>query len=449
MAHSFRGGVHPKYKKHTYASPIEVLEPSEIYIFPLLQHIGAVLEPVVNVGDKVLMGQKIADSSAPVSAPVHSSVSGIVTAIEPRYSANGSKVMSIIIKNDFLDIPCEKAVPVPDKPIEELTPEDIINIAREAGLVGMGGAAFPTHIKIKAAVDKKVDTLIINGAECEPYITADHRAMIEYPRPISGGIKLIMQALNLKHAFIGIEDNKEDAAATMKAVLKNSGVEIKELRTKYPQGGEKQLIKAIAGKEVPPGKLPMDIGCVVFNVDTCACLYRAVNNKAPLIKRVVTVSGTCISHPKNLLVRLGTPIADLINVCGGFVKDPKKVIMGGPMMGLAQHTLEVPIIKSSSAVLFFGPKDDKYERNPVCIRCGKCISVCPVNLMPIYINMFAEKGLYEECEKLNAADCIECGSCSYICPGRLYLVQTIRMSKDEINRKNKNKKEQKGADNNE
>lgn len=433
MSHSFKGGVRPSYKKeYTYASPIETPKDSEFLVFPLKQHIGEACHPIVRVGERVLMGQQIANSNEFISCPIHSSVSGVVVAIEPYETINGILEMSIVIKNDFTNTQLDKPFDVPNKPIEELLPEEIIKIARDAGIVGMGGAAFPTAVKLSAALENKVHTLIINGTECEPYITSDHRAMLEYPRVILGGTQLIMQCLGLSKAFLAIEDNKEDAIATMKSVSRNSSLEIKELKTKYPQGGEKQLIKSITGVEVPPSKLPIDVGCVVFNVDTCASLYRAVVNNTPLIKRIVTISGTRILHSHNLIVRVGTPITDLIEHCGGFTKEPKKIVVGGPMMGLAISSLDVPIMKGSNAVLAFGSREFYNTKNPTCIRCGKCVSACPMNLLPVYIDMYAQKYELSECAKLNVMDCIECGCCAFICPGRLNLVQTIRDAKQKI-----------------
>lgn len=433
MAHSFKGGVRPHYKKeHTFASPIEAMKPSDILFFPLIQHQGSPCTPIVKIGDRVLLGQKIADSEDEFSAPIHSSVSGRVIAIEPRPVISGKLCMCIAIENDFFDEQLQNALNIEDKPIGELTTKEIIAIAREAGIVGMGGKAFPTHYKLLRALAKKVSTLIINGTECEPYITADHRAMIEYPRPILSGIHLIMQCLNIKKCFVGIEDNKEDAIATMKSVSRNSNVSVIELKTKYPQGGEKQLIKAILGKEVPPNKLPIDIGCVVFNVDTCAALYRAVTTNMPLTKRIVTVSGTRVIHSHNLIVRIGTPIAELFKFCGGFTIEPKKVIVGGPMLGITVDNLDVPIEKSSIAVLAFGIKDDHTYKNKPCIRCGMCVRACPMNLMPNLIEMYANKAMYKECNSLNVTDCIECGCCAYVCPSRLNLVQTIRETKQNV-----------------
>ncbi len=435
MPLTFKGGIHPDYNKgFTFASPIEKMPPTKTYIYPLSQHVGSPCKALVGVGDAVTVGEKIADSTSPVSSPIFSAVSGKVVAIEPRYTVSGFKVESIVIENDFKDTVCEHLIPLPEgKKPEEYTSEEIIEIAREAGLVGMGGAAFPTALKLKSSIEKKVNTVIINGSECEPYITSDHRAMLEYPRFILGGIKLILQCLHLDSAYIAIEDNKKDAIETMKSIVSGTGISVKELKTKYPQGGEKQLIKAILGYELPPGKLPLDIGVAVFNVDTCASLYRAAASGFPLIKRIVTVSGEMVKLKKNLLVRLGTPISELFDYCGGLKKGADRIIVGGPMMGFAQHTLDVPIIKGSSAVLALGYDKRHYaSEEDNCIRCGKCVDACPMRLMPNYINLYLRKNMLDECEKLNVQDCIECGCCAYSCPQRLYLIQSMRIAKEKL-----------------
>ena len=432
LAFTFKGGIHPDYNKdRTYASPIEELPATEEVIIPLSQHIGVPCSPTVSVGDYVRIGQIIGDSDAGLSCPVHASVSGKVKAIAPHWHPSGVKVQSIVIENDFKDERNDSIVPY-EGDLDDLTPSEIIGYARDAGIVGMGGAAFPLHAKLKTAFDKKIEVIIINGAECEPFITADHRAMVEYPRSIVNGAKLIMKCLGKKEAVIAIEDNKPDAIASMTITAEDSGIRICPLKTKYPQGGEKQLIKAITGREVPPGKLPMDIGCAVFNVDTCASLFRAVSKGRPLTKRVCTVSGSAVINPKNLLVRVGTPYYALFEHCGGFSSEPYKIISGGPMMGSAQHSVEIPVIKNTSALLAFCGGEESFDEKPTCLHCGKCISVCPMRLMPNYIYMHAEKEEFAECKKLNVQDCIECGCCSYVCPGRLYLVQAMRMAKGHL-----------------
>lgn len=432
MAKTFRGGIHPDYnKERTFARAIERLPAPDKVIIPLRQHIGAECTPLVKAGDYVRIGQPIGDSDSPISSPVHASVSGTVKAVEPRWNQNGLKVMSVIIENDFENARFDGCVPC-NKDLKTLTPEEIIDGARNFGIVGMGGAGFPLHAKLRTALASKVDTVIINGAECEPFITCDHRAMIEYPRYIVEGIMLIMQCLGVPDAILAIEKNKPDAINSMRITAENTGIRVVELATKYPQGGEKQMIYAITGREIPPGKLPTDIGCCIFNVDTCASLARGFDSGLPLYQRVVTVSGDAVKHPKNLLARIGTLYSVLFDYCGGFEKDPYKIICGGPMMGTAQHSLEIPVVKNTSALLAFAEGNETIEENPTCIRCGKCARVCPMHLMPNYIYLYASQGDYNECKKLNASDCIECGCCSYSCPGKLHLVQAMRMVKGKL-----------------
>lgn len=432
LAFSFRGGIHPNYnKERTYASPIEELPATAEVVIPLSQHIGAPCVPTVAVGDAVKIGQIIGDSEASLSCPIHSSVSGIVRGISPRWHPSGVRMPAIVIENDFKDERGDSIKPY-EGDLDNLTPAEIIGYARDSGIVGMGGAAFPLHVKLKSAFDKKIEVIIINGSECEPFITADHRAMVEYPRAIVNGAKLIMKCLGKRDAVIAIEDNKPDAIASISVTAEDSGIHVFELNTKYPQGGEKQLIKSVTGREVPPGKLPMDIGCAVFNVDTCASLYRAVTKGRPLTKRICTVSGSAVVNPKNLLVRIGTPYFALFEHCGGFNEEPYKIISGGPMMGTAQHSLDAPVIKNTSALLAFSGGEESFDENPTCIHCGKCVGVCPMRLMPNYLYMHAVNGEFAECKKLNVQDCIECGCCAYVCPGRLYLVQAMRMAKGHL-----------------
>ncbi len=432
MALTFRGGIHPDDRKDaTKKKPIENLAPPETVVIPMSMHIGAPCTPTVSVGDTVKIGTVIGDSSAPLSAPIHASVSGTVTAVEPRLHPNGSRVMSVVIANDYENT-IDQSV-CPKGSFESLSPEDIISIVRNAGIVGLGGAGFPTHVKISSGLGK-VDTLIINCAECEPYITSNYRAMIETPEEIIGGIRILMKAFGLSSAVIGIESNKLDAIPSLEKALPSGGggIKIKTLKTKYPQGGEKQLIYSLTKREVPPGGLPAAVGCAVFNPDTCAAIYQAVTTGMPLVSRVVTVSGSAIANPKNLRCPVGTMVSDLVTACGGFKEEPYKIIAGGPMMGSALQGVDLPIIKSSNSILSFCGNEDTSVAEPQCIRCGRCVSVCPMNLMPIYIRMYYEKERYDELEKLNVSDCIECGSCAYVCPGRLFLTQTCRVAKARL-----------------
>lgn len=432
MLHGFRGGIHPDDRKSLSENrPIEPIAAPDRVILPLSMHIGAPCQPLVKAGDEVKLGQKIADSAAPVSAPVHASVSGKVAAVEPYPHPNGSKMPSIIIENDFADSLHESVRPRGS--VESLSGAEITALIRESGIVGLGGATFPSQVKIDSGLGK-VDTLIINGAECEPYITSDFRMMMEHTEEIIGGVRALMKVFSLKSAVIAVESNKLPAIARLRAGLsrQDRSIRVATLHTRYPQGAEKQLIRTIAGREVPPGGLPAAVGCAVFNVVTAAAVHRAITSGMPLVKRVVTVSGSAVSNPKNLLVPLGTPLEKLFEAAGGFRESPERVLMGGPMMGVAQPDLSVPVIKATNALLALTGKDCPVSENPTCIRCGKCVSVCPVNLMPVYMYMYARKGNLEELKKLNVTDCIECGCCSYICPGRLYLTQAFRSVKQQL-----------------
>jgi electron transport complex protein RnfC len=429
---TFKGGIHPHDNKHhTERIPIMELKAPGKLIFPVQQHIGAPCEPLVAVGDEVKVGQKIADSKAFVSAPIHSSVSGKVVAIEPVLHPNGSKVMAIVIENDGKDIVHESVIPKGD--LSTLEPKQIIEIVREAGIVGMGGAGFPTHVKLSPPPDKKIDYVIVNGAECEPYLTSDHRVMLETPEEVIYGLKAIMKVFGLNKGYIGIEENKMDAIKVMREhAAKESGIEVVVLKTKYPQGAEKQLIKVITGREVPSGGLPADVGAIVNNIDTCTAIARAIKTGMPLIRRIVTVSGSAVKEPRNYAVRLGTAFKVLFEQSGGFVEDPAKIVMGGPMMGIAQFSIDVPVVKGTSGLLAFTKKDVAFKPESPCIRCGKCVDACPMNLLPIYLSAYAIKNNLEKAEEYNALDCIECGSCSYVCPSKRHLVQSIRGAKQAI-----------------
>ena len=429
---TFKGGIHPcYYKASTKHAPItKLIAPKEL-IFPMQQHLGAPCTPLVTVGEHVKKGQKIADVEAFISAPIHASVSGKVIAIEPRMHPNGTKVMSIIIENDGLDTPDHRITAHPDW--ENLSPKQIANIVREAGVVGMGGACFPTHVKLSPPPDKKIEWVIINGAECEPFLTSDHRVMLETPERVTLGLKIMLKTFGVKKGYIGIESNKMDAIKVMKAAAaKEASIEVVVLQTKYPQGSEKQLIKAITGREVPSGGLPADVGVAVNNIDTCVAIGRAVMTGKPLTKRVVTVSGDAVGKPANYSVRIGTPMKALIEESGGFIKEPKKIIFGGPMMGISQSSLEAPIIKGTSGLLAFTKERAFIPPESPCIRCGRCVQSCPMNLMPLYLNAFAVRDEIEKTEAYHAADCLECGSCSYACPSKRHLVETIRVAKHQI-----------------
>ena len=427
---TFRGGVHPDdNKSFTASKPIKALEPPQELIFPLSQHIGAPCEPCVKVGDAVKMGTKIADSEAFVSAPIHSSVSGIVKAIEPRPVSNGNMVMSIIIENDFCDTPDDALKPID---YTSVSPDDIPSMVREAGIVGMGGATFPTHVKLMPPKECKIDTVIVNGAECEPYLTSDHRIMLETPDEVIAGLKILLYRFGITNGHIAVEENKPDAIALLKKRCENETITVDTLKKKYPQGGEKQLIKAVAGRDVSPGKLPADAGVIVVNIDTCTAIARRFLFGTPLMRRIVTLVGGAVKEPVNYRVRIGTPVDYIIEQNGGFEKKPSKVIMGGPMMGAAQFRLDIPIIKGTSAILCFTEEEAKLPEEYPCIRCGKCVSHCPMRLMPLYLHDFAVRGELDKCEEYNVTSCIECGCCSFECPSKRQLVQNIRIAKQKV-----------------
>ncbi len=424
MAHSFFGGVHPRgCKELSCEAPITPIHPKTVSI-ALSQHIGAPCQPLVKVGDRVLLGQKIADGEG-LCAPIHASVSGTVVAIEKRYFPSGWLMPAVVIESDGRDTlhPSVKK----RENVDALTPEDLMQIIREAGITGMGGAGFPTHVKLSSGLGK-VDTVIINGAECEPYITSDDRLMRETPERIIGGLKIIQKILKPERSAIGVEKNKPEAIASMRNALKGEA-ELLALKVRYPQGAEKQLIQAVTKRCVPPGGLPAAVGCAVFNVATCAAVYDAVYDGMPLVRRAVTVTGKAIKNPCNLLVPLGTLFEDLVEAAGGFACDPYKIFVGGPMMGITQHSLEVGTIKGNNALTCLSADDRREVEDPHCIRCGKCVDVCPMRLMPIFLHKARNRGDLENLEKGNLLDCIECGSCAYGCPAGIELVHSFRTGK--------------------
>jgi Na+-translocating ferredoxin:NAD+ oxidoreductase subunit C len=426
---SFKGGVHPDgSKKYTANKSIEMAPiPDKVFI-PVRQHIGAPASPVVKKGDLVKKGQLIAKSGGFVSSNIHSSISGEVVDIGMYPHSGFGMCQSIVIKNDGKDEWME-GIPL-IRNFEDLSEDEIINIIKENGIVGMGGATFPTHVKLSPPKGKTVDVFILNAAECEPYLTADHRAMLEYQDKIVSGVKIVMKVLKPKKAYIGIEDNKPDAIESMKKAFSGTDIEVVGLPTKYPQGAEKMLIKVITGREVPSGGLPVDVGAVVQNVGTVIAISDAVERGIPLIQRITTVSGRAIKEPKNILVRIGTKFEDVIKFCGGFSEKPAKIIMGGPMMGAAQYNLDVPVIKGTSGILALTKSDINYETESACIRCGRCINACPMGLNPSMLSILGENDLYKEAkEDYNLLDCIECGSCVYTCPAKRNIVQYIKYCK--------------------
>lgn len=438
---TFRGGVHPEEGKHlTEHKSVEVLAPGREFIVPLSMHIGAPATPIVAVGDEVRKGQKIAEPGGFVSVPVHSPVNGVVKKIELFPHPVSGEGMAVLIERKEDDSDEWIDTVAFDEKYMELSDDEIRERIREAGLAGLGGATFPTHVKLTPPKEKKIDTLIINGAECEPYLTADHRLMLEYPEEIIRGVEIIARVLHVQKTYIGIENNKMDAVSILRKQLDSMGknsIEIVALPVKYPQGAEKQLIKAILGREVPVGGLPMDVGVVVSNVGTAKAVYDAVAWRKPLISRVVTVTGDAIKEPKNVEIRIGTRFSEVVEYCGGLTEEAEKVIMGGPMMGIAQHSLEVPVVKGTSGILVLSRKLAHQPKEDPCILCGRCVDVCPMGLLPTTLARLAQFDRLEEAEQKGILACIECGSCSYICPSNRYLVHYIRFGKKKIMAKRK------------
>ena len=429
MAFSFFGGVHPKENKwYACDKETQVFPEPDIVVIPMAQHIGAPCKPLVAKGDLVTKGQKIGDNQG-LCVPVHASVSGKVKAVEVRPHTNGSTVLSVVIENDHLDTLCETVKPRTQEEVDALTPEQLVDIIHEAGIVGMGGATFPTHVKLSGGIGK-VDTAIVNAGECEPYITSDDRLCREHPEQVVKGLQIIMKIFGLKEGHIGIEDNKPEAIAALKAAA-TEGIIVDVLPAKYPQGAEKQLIYAVTGREVPSGGLPAAVGCAVFNAATTRAICEAVYDGMHLIQRIVTVSGDILMEPKNLLVPIGTSFNDLIEACGRN-ENPYKVLSGGPMMGVAQYDLSVPTIKGVNAVTVLGKNNHHFVEDPHCLRCGKCIDACPMKLMPVLMYKAWQDGDVEAMKKNNIMDCIECGSCAYTCPASVPLVLGFRVAKQAI-----------------
>ena len=431
MAFSFFGGVHPKENK-AYAcdKATQVFPAPDIVVIPMSQHIGAPCKPLVKKGDLVTVGQKIGDNQG-LCVPVHASVSGKVKSVEAKAHTSGTNVMSVVIENDHLDTLCEDIKPRTQAEVDALTNEELISIIREGGIVGMGGATFPTHVKLSGGIGK-VDTVIVNAGECEPFITADDRLCREMPEELISGLKIIMRIFGLKEGHIGIEDNKPEAVKALRANLcKEDGITVDVLPAKYPQGAEKQLIYAVTGKEVPSGALPAAVGCAVFNAATVKAIHDAVYEGMPLIKRIVTVSGDVLMEPKNLLVPIGTPFEALIDACG-YKENPYKVLSGGPMMGAAQYDLSVPTIKGVNAITVLGKSNDFTVQDSRCLRCGKCIDACPMKLMPVLMYKAMQSNDIQEMKDNDIMDCIECGSCAYTCPASVPLVLGFRVAKQMI-----------------
>ena len=421
---TFKGGIHPNDGKSLAKDKaIVTVMPKGDLVYPLSQHIGAPASPIVSVGDHVLKGQKIAEAGGFVSAPIHASVSGTVKAIEPHFNPTGSKVNCIVVENDgeYQEVPY-----APAKPLDELTKEEILNLISEAGIVGMGGAGFPTKVKLSPKEPEKIEYVIANCAECEPYITADYRRMLENPEELVSGMKVVLKLFDNAKGIFGVEDNKPDCIAKLKELTKDEPrMEVLALKTKYPQGAERQLIFATTGRAINSSMLPADAGCVVDNVETLIGIHHAVIDGRPVIERIVTVSGDGVKEPGNFKVLFGTNQRELVEAAGGFLGEPEKVISGGPMMGFAMFTLDTPITKTSSSILCL-TKDEVAANEPsACINCGCCVEVCPSRIIPSRLADFAEHHNEEAFTKWEGLECVECGSCSYVCPAKRQLKQAI------------------------
>lgn len=429
---TFKGGIHPNEGKELSENkPVQVLQPKGEMVFPLSQHIGAPAKPLVAAGDQVLVGQKIGEPGGFISACVISSVSGTVKTIEPRMVANGSMVPSVIIENDGKYQTVEGFGKERDP--KTLSKEEIRTIVKEAGVVGLGGAGFPTHVKLTPKDESKIDTIIVNGAECEPYLTSDYRMMLEEPESIIKGLNIILQLFDNAKGVIGIESNKPEAIKLMTELVKDEPrITVCPLQTKYPQGGERTLIYAITGRKINSTMLPADVGCMVDNVDTVISIYNAVAKGIPLIRRIITVTGDAITNPQNYNVRIGTNYSELIEASGGFKTEPEKVISGGPMMGQALFNFNIPVTKTSSALTCMTNDEVAGNAPSACIRCGRCVKVCPGNIVPQMIMDAAERSDMERFVKLNGMECCECGCCAYICPARRPLTQAFKEMRKEV-----------------
>ncbi len=432
---TFSGGVHPADNKRLTAhkATVPAAIPKRV-IIPLSQHIGAPTKALVVIGQEVKKGEKIGETTGFVSAPVHSSISGKVVALGNFPHILGADLPAVVIENDGKDEWVGGLKETADYLM--LSAEELKKLVQDAGIVGMGGATFPTHVKLSPPKEKPIDVLILNGAECEPYLTSDHRLMLEKSKEIVEGLKILMRILNVSKGHIGIEANKPDAIEAMtRAAAGSPEIKVWPLKVKYPQGAEKMLIKVVSGRTVPAGGLPMDVGVVVQNVGTAEAIYNAVRYGRPLIERYVTVTGRGVKDPKNFLVRIGTPFSQLIEEAGGLTDDAAKVVAGGPMMGMSQYTLDVPVIKGTSGITVLPKNEVSTNGYGPCIRCGRCIDACPMKLQPSYIGLYIEKGHYQDAKDYNLMDCFECGSCSFVCPANRPMVQWVKKAKKELAKK--------------
>ena len=434
---TFHGGIHPYDGKDlSKDKPMKVIEPPKgEMVYPLSQHIGAMAVPVVAKGDRVLTGQKIAEAGGFVSAPIYSSVSGTVKTIEPRRVVTGDMVNSIIIDNDGLFEEVTYEAHDPDK----LSKQEIIKLIQEAGVVGMGGAGFPTHVKLSPKEPEKIEYVIANCAECEPYITADYRTMIETPEKLVGGMKIILRLFDNAKGIFGVEDNKPDCIEKLRELTKDEPrMEVLALKTKYPQGAERQLIYATTGRKINSSMLPADVGCIVDNVDTVVAIYRAVTEGRPLMERIITVTGDAVANPRNFRVPIGMSYQELLDIAGGFKQEPEKIICGGPMMGFGMFQLDVPTTKTSTALLALTQDDVSAMEPSPCINCGRCVEACPGRIVPSLLATYAEHFDEEAFVEHNGMECCECGCCSFVCPAKRPLTQEIKsMRKIQLAKKKK------------
>ena len=431
---TFKRGIHPNYRKDATAHlKIELMLPDKELVFPMSQHIGAPCTPIVKKGDYVYVGDRIGAANGFVSADIHSSVSGTVKVVEPRMTLRGVKDNCVVIENDGLYAVDENKESI--KVEGMLTKEQLISCVQSAGIVGLGGATFPAHVKLSTPEDKKVEYILINGAECEPYLTSDHRVMLERGEEVVGGLKILLQVFKEAQGIIGIEDNKMDAYEHMCKLVEGTSIKVQLLHTKYPQGSEKHLIYALTSREVPSGKLPIEVGCIVHNIDSVGAIYRAVKRGEPVLSRIVTVSGKGVKKPCNLEVKIGSSFKQVLEYAGIDWEQTIKIIAGGPMMGTAISNVDVPVVKGTSAILCFTEEEAGLTTPSNCIRCGKCVDVCPMGLVPSALQKSAMNGHYDEFLKQNGMDCIECGCCAFTCPAKREIVQTIRTAKAAIRSK--------------
>ncbi|MDO4332574.1 MAG: electron transport complex subunit RsxC [Eubacteriales bacterium] len=436
---TFLGGIHPYDGKDiSKDKPMKAVLPKGDLVYPLSQHIGAPAAPIVKKGDRVLAGQKIAEAQGYVSAPIYATVSGTVKAIEPRRVVTGDNVMSIVIENDHL---YEEVEYPPAVPVEKMTRDEIVTKIKEAGIVGMGGAGFPTHVKMSPKEPDKITYVIANCAECEPYLTSDYRRMLEEPEKLIGGLKVILHLFPNAKGILAIEDNKPDCIELFRKLTKDEDrISVVSLKTKYPQGSERHLIYAATGRAINCDMLPADAGCIVDNVDTVVAINRAINEGKPLMNRIVTVTGDAVANPQNFIVRIGTNYHELIEEAGGFKQDPVKIVSGGPMMGFGIFDLDVPTTKTASALLCLTHDDVSDSEPSACINCGRCVEACPGRVVPKLLAEYAEHYDFESFEKHNGLECCECGCCSYVCPAKRPLTQAIKSARKLVLAEKKKKK---------